>query len=224
MEFLLLIGGAIGISWVLGQVLKAIIKMPSTIVYHSSGLAERDKQKIIETEARNAKRAIEIEEEEMDRVKKQREAYILEVKLIQNSLKENGISENSLVMFRQGDSLIVDVAKYKELYYSFSYNRTPSFINAKAFGIGSVTFSKCIRYFVCDPVISVNVAKNKAFIRNDEVRCFDVPEYSIAKASPEFEAIYDEKVHKPLRDKAEAENAEKIKADAAKDKLDSIFK
>jgi len=224
MEFLLLFGGALGISWVLSIVLKSIIKIPRTVVYHSSGQAERDKQERIETETSNAKRAIEIDEEEMNRVEKQREAYVIEVKLIQSSLEKNGIFENSIVMLRRGDSLIVDVAKYKDLYYSFGYDRAPSFINARAFGISSVIFSKCIRYFVFDPVISVNVATNKASIRHDDVRCFDSPEYSIAKASLEFEAIYDEKVHKPLRDKAEAENVEKLKADAAKDKLNSIFK
>lgn len=228
MDFLLVIGSALGISWILGLLLKALIKAPSTVAYHVSGQAERDKQEILETKAQDAKRAIELEKEEQERIERLREAYALEVKSIQNSLKQNDISENSLVVFRKGDSLIVDVAKYDQLYYSASHTQTPSFINAKAFGIKPSHFTTCIRYFVHDPVVSVNVVKNTASVRNDGIRCFDVPEYSIAKANLEFEAIYDEKVYKPLRDKAaaeaEAEKLENLKINAAKDKLNSLFK
>ena len=224
MDFLLVIGAALGISWVLGQILKALVKAPSTIAYHVSGKAELDKQEILENKARNAKRAIEIENEESERIKKLREIYSLKVKSIENSLKENGIFENILVIFRKGDSFVVDMARFEKLYYHDSYNRAPDFINANPTGPRAGNFSTCIRYFVHGPVISVNIIKNTNYFRGDEIRCFDVPEYTIAKATPEFVKIYDEKIDKPLRDKAEAEKIEKLKIEAAKDKLKSIFK
>lgn len=227
-EFFLLIGGLIGVTWIIGQVLKAIIKAPSTIAYHESGQAEKDKKLAAEAEAKRAERKALFEKEEKERAQQLQKEFASEVKVFEASLHDRGITENTLVVVRRGNSIRVDVARFKELRSFANYHHSSPvsgiFKLSHSDPLRPGYLSKLMRYTVYGPVVSVNVAANESFVRHDDITFFDVPEHSIVKASPEFECIYDEKVYKPLREIAEAEQAEKLKLENAKNKLDSMFK
>ena len=223
-DFFLLVGGLIFFSWVLAYILKSIIKAPSKIAYHLTGQAEIDKQAAANAKVKRAEEKIEFEKQERERKSRQIKEFALEVEAFKTSLKDKEIFENELVVFRRGDSTIVEIARFKELqdYSSFDSPNPMHYTDSDLLRPGWIY--KKMRYAVYGPIVIVNVAENKSFIRKDYVRPFDIPEYSIAKASPEFESIYDDKVYKPLRDKAEAKQAEKLRLINAKSKLDSMFK
>ena len=223
-DFFLLVGGLIVFSWVLAYILKSIIKAPSKIAYHLTGQAEIDRQAAANAKVKRAEATIEFEKQESERKSRQIKEFALEVEAFKTSLKDKEIFENELVVFRRGDSTIVEMARFKELqdYSSFDSPNPMHYTDSDLLRPGWI--NKKMRYAVYGPIVIVNVAENKSFIRKDYVSPFDIPEYSIAKANPEFELIYDNNVYKPLRDKAEAEQAEKLRLSNAKSKLDSMFK
>lgn len=223
-EFFLLIGGLIGFTWVLAFILKAIIKAPSKIAYHLTGQAEMDRRSVAIAKVKLEEKKIEFEQEERERKKRQLKEFSSEVEAFKASLIDKEILENTLVIFRKGDSTTVEIARFKEVqYYSSFKNPNPMhYPDSDLLRQGWIV--KTIRCTVYGPIVKVNVAENKAFIAKDYTSLFEIPVYSIAKASSEFVSIYDDKVYKPLRDKAAAEQAEKLKLSNAKSKLDSMFK
>jgi hypothetical protein len=231
-EFLLIIGALIGVLygviWIIFLVIRAIIRVPSNIVYHVSGQAEIDKNKAEEAKARQVEQQARFIKSEKEREEKLKDEFSSEVQAFEQSLWERGITENSLVVIRKGDSIRVDVARFKKLEIHARYVASKPPLKflvppSDRDKLWPGHLWKLMRYTVYGPIVSVNVAENEVFVRSDII-LFDASEHSIAKASPEFEFIYDEKVEKPLRDKTAAEQARKIKLDNAKNKLDDMFK
>ncbi len=223
-DFFLLVGGLIVFSWVLAYILKSILKAPRKIAYHLSGQAEIDKQAAANARVKRADQKIEFEKQESERKSRQIKEFALEVEAFKTSLEDKKIFENDLVVFRRGDSTIVEIARFKELQYYSSFESPNPMYYTDPDLLRPGWINKKMRYAVYGPIVVVNVAENKSFIGKDYISPYEIPEYSIAKASPEFESIYDDKVYKPLRNKAEAEQAEKLRLSNAKSKLDSMFK
>lgn len=223
-EFILLIGGLIAITWVVSQVFRAIIKVPGKIIYHASGQAERDKNALAMTKVKRAEQKIQFEREESERKSRQIKEFALEVEAFKAIIVEKEIMENTLVVIRRGNSTMVDIAKYKELSHYSSFQSPNPMHYAKSDELRPGWMNKQMNYVVYSPIVKVNVVENKSFISNDFNSPYQISDFSIAKATPEFAAIFDEKVNKPLREKEEAEQVENLKLINAKNKLDSMFK
>jgi hypothetical protein len=223
-EFLLTIGILIFIIWLLTQLLKAIFKIPSKIIYHASGQAEIDKINKFINKQRREEEKIEFERKESDRKKREFKEFSLEVETIASTLRDKDIVENVIVVIRKDKGTKVHLAKFNKLWSSASFETPNPMYYPDPDRLRPGWIDKKICYSVYDPIVIFDAVEKTSIVSKNYNYTYEVSEHSIVKANPEFVAIYDDKILKPLREKGDAEQAEKIKLENAKSMLDSIFK
>lgn len=230
MDYLLFLACVFGVIWILGLIVKGIINAPKKVIYHISGDAERDKQKQQEAKRDYENQLVEFAIKEKEDAVKKHQEFAAEVKSIEQSLNNKGINDNELIVLRGANSMVILIAIYEKLlsnanYKSFNNERLHEFRGKNKesqFTLGYL--EKTIAYIIKLPIVHFDVEKNKSYEPTDGSVMYDVNKFSIAKATPDFVAIYDEKVLKPIRDKAQAIADQKLKRKAAEDKLNKLFK